>query len=48
MAEESTTPDLVELVRESVEAVNRGDFDAMLNALLPDAVWTAAESRYHP
>jgi hypothetical protein len=31
MPEESTTPDLEELVRATVEAVNRRDFDAMLS-----------------
>ena|SRR5436189_3975423 len=37
--EESTTPDLVELVRKQVEAVNRHDFDAMLSSWSPDSVW---------
>ena len=39
MPEESTTPDLVEFTRRSVEAANRGDFDAMLRTGAPDAVW---------
>ena len=39
MAEESTTPDLVELVRELTDAGFRRDFDAALSAFAPDAVW---------
>jgi ketosteroid isomerase-like protein len=39
MPEESTTPDMVELSRRSVEAANRGDFDAMLSFFAPHAVW---------
>ena len=39
MAEESTTPDLVELVRGNVEAANERDFDSTLSYLAPDAVW---------
>ena len=39
MSEESTTPDLVEFTRHSVEAANRGDFDALLRGYAPDAVW---------
>src|SRR5438132_868284 len=39
MSEESTTPDLVELVRETVEAGGRGDLDALLGFYAPDAVW---------
>jgi ketosteroid isomerase-like protein len=39
MPEESTTPDLVELMRASVEAGNSGDFDAMLSFFAPDGVW---------
>jgi ketosteroid isomerase-like protein len=39
MSEESTTPDLVELARRSVEAGNSGDFDAMLSFFAPDGVW---------
>ena len=39
MPEESTTPDLVEFTRRSVEAANRGAFDAMLRTGAPDAVW---------
>jgi ketosteroid isomerase-like protein len=42
MPEESTTPDLVELVGDVFGAVNRRDFDAMLSHFAPDAVWEAA------
>jgi ketosteroid isomerase-like protein len=39
MTEESTTPDPEELVRRSVQAFNRHDFDAALRVYGPDAVW---------
>ena len=40
MSEESTTPDLVELVRGAVATANRRrDFDAMMSFYAPDAVW---------
>jgi ketosteroid isomerase-like protein len=39
MSEESTTPDLVELVRECFEAVSRADLDAWVGFWAPDAVW---------
>jgi ketosteroid isomerase-like protein len=39
VAEESTTPDLVELGRGLYEAVNRRDFDAVMSFFAPDAVW---------
>ena len=39
MSEESTTPDLVELVRETVEAGDRSDVDALLAFYAPDAIW---------
>ena len=39
MSEESTTPDLVELARRSLEAANHRDFDAMLSFWSPDPVW---------
>jgi ketosteroid isomerase-like protein len=38
MAEESTTPDLVGLVRRLVEALSRLDFDAAISFYAPDAV----------
>ena len=39
MAEESTTPDLVELVRRSVQAASDRDLDWVLTHYAPDAVW---------
>jgi ketosteroid isomerase-like protein len=42
MSEESTTPDLVELTRQSVKAFNRRDFDAFMRDFAPDAVWDAS------
>ena len=42
MPQESTTPDLIELTRRFVEAVNRRDFDSMVSFLGPDSVWEAA------
>ena len=39
MAEESTTPDLVELGRQAVEATNHGDIDPLLGLYAPDAVY---------
>jgi len=39
MAKESTTPDLVELVRFTFEAANRRDFDAILDVYAPEAIW---------
>jgi ketosteroid isomerase-like protein len=39
MSEESTTPDLVELVRRWNEAWNRRDVDAGLSLLSPDIVF---------
>src|SRR6266516_6412702 len=38
MPEESTTPDLIELVRRFLEALNRRDFDAMMSFYASDAV----------
>jgi uncharacterized protein (TIGR02246 family) len=38
MSEESTTPDLVELVRRQFEAGNRRDLDTVLSSFAPDAV----------
>ena len=43
MSEESTTPDLVELVRRVTEAVNRRDFDAVMSFYAPDAVLRLTE-----
>ncbi len=39
MCEESTTPDLVELVRGFWASAERGDWDAILSHFAPDAVW---------
>jgi ketosteroid isomerase-like protein len=39
MSEESTTPDLVELTRQSIEAANRRDLDASATRFAPDAVF---------
>ena len=39
MSEESTTPDLVELVRRTVETASKGDLDAIMAFYTPDAVW---------
>jgi hypothetical protein len=39
MAEESTTPDLVELVRARVDPINVGDLDAILRLYAPGSVW---------
>jgi ketosteroid isomerase-like protein len=38
MAEESTTPDLVELLRQGLEPLNRGDLDALMELYAPEAV----------
>ena len=38
MPEESTTPDPVELVREQVEALDRGDFDGVMSSVTEDGV----------
>jgi ketosteroid isomerase-like protein len=42
MAEEPTAPDLVELVRRSVEAADKRDLDAHMAFYAPDAVWDAS------
>jgi uncharacterized protein (TIGR02246 family) len=39
MSEESTTPDLVELVRRTFEAFSGGDLDAVTSVFAPDAEW---------
>ena len=44
MPEQSTSADLVELSRRSVEAANRGDFDAMISFFAPDAVWDSSSA----
>ena len=42
MSEASTTPDLVELVRRSVEAAGKRDLDAHMAFYAPNAVWDAS------
>jgi ketosteroid isomerase-like protein len=44
MPEESTTPDLVELAHQLVDAVNQRDFDAVESFYAPDAVLRGAEA----
>ena len=44
MPKESTTPDLVGLVRRLDEAANRLDFDAAVSVYAPDAVWEGRAS----
>ncbi len=39
MSEESTTPDLVELVREAVGAGSSRDLDTLMSFFAPNAVW---------
>jgi ketosteroid isomerase-like protein len=44
MPEESTTPDLVDLTRQSMEATNRGDLDASATLFAPDAVFDVSSA----
>jgi hypothetical protein len=44
MSEESTTPDLTELARRQLEAVNRRDLDAVMTPFAPDAVYDTSPS----
>jgi ketosteroid isomerase-like protein len=46
VSEESTTPDGEELLRRSIEAVNRRDLDAMLGCLAPDVVYDTSHSGF--
>jgi ketosteroid isomerase-like protein len=46
MPEESTTPDLKEVLRRLIEAVNRRDLDAMLGDLAPDVVYDTSPSGF--
>jgi ketosteroid isomerase-like protein len=41
MSEESTTPDLVELTRQAIDAMTRGDLDAAISYAAPDMVFDA-------
>jgi ketosteroid isomerase-like protein len=43
MPEESTTPDLVELVRQAFDAGNRHDVDAIMGFHAPEAVWDLSD-----
>jgi ketosteroid isomerase-like protein len=43
MSEESTTPDVVELTRQSAEALDRGDLDATMSSYAPDVVFDLSE-----
>ena len=38
MPDDSTTPDLVELVRKQLEALDRGDFDGVMSSVAEDGV----------
>ena len=44
MSEDSTTPDLVELWQQAVEAYERRDFDSLMSFYAPDALWDASLS----
>ncbi len=43
MPEESTTPDLVELTRQGIDAANRRDLDAVMSLYAPDVVWESLD-----
>ena len=43
MTEESTTPDVVELVQRVIDAVHARDFDAVQSAYTPDAILDVLE-----
>jgi ketosteroid isomerase-like protein len=43
MSEETTTPDLVELTRQVVDAGNRRDLDAVMSLYAPDVVWESLD-----
>jgi len=44
MPEESTTPDLVELTRQVLDAANRHDIDALMGFYAPEAVWDLSDA----
>ena len=46
MSEDSTTPDLAELARASLEAINRRDFDALTSYAAPDFVYDTSPSGF--
>jgi ketosteroid isomerase-like protein len=43
MREESTTPDLVELLRQAIDAADREDWDAIVSSLAPGGVWESLD-----
>jgi ketosteroid isomerase-like protein len=43
VSQDSTTPDVEELVRRSIEAFGRGDVDGALTIYAPNAVWDASQ-----
>jgi ketosteroid isomerase-like protein len=43
MSEESTTPDLVEVVTALFEAADRGDWDWVISHYAPDAIWESED-----
>jgi hypothetical protein len=43
MPEESTTPDLVEVVTGLFEAADRGDWDAVARPYAPDCIWDSED-----
>jgi ketosteroid isomerase-like protein len=44
MHEESTTPDLAEITRRSLDALNRHDLDSLMSYAAPDLVYDASPS----
>ena len=43
MSQESTTPDLADLVRAAFEAADRGDWDAAISPYAPDVLWETGD-----
>jgi ketosteroid isomerase-like protein len=46
MSEDSTSPDLGELVRQTIDAANRRDFDAAIGYFTPDVVWDTSRDGF--
>jgi hypothetical protein len=46
MSEESTSPGLGELVRQTIDAANRRDFDAAICYFTPDVVWDTSRDGF--
>jgi ketosteroid isomerase-like protein len=42
VSQEPTTPDLAEIARRGLDAVNRRDFDALMSYAAPDLVWDSS------